>query len=1177
MLTDAEIRARFPLKSAEDSVRDKDWAAGTKQICESNECILTGHTLAQRKVRYAPSWLKMIDEPLVNATDQLVAGTGVTEIRVDYTPEKISIMNNGQGIPIVLHPDAMLDGQRVYMPQFLLGMLYQSGNHNKVAGTSDDLTGGINGIGAKITNLLSKSFIVETVYYGGSKRQFYLQQWTDGMSKTKPPKIFDLDSDCPPYVRKNSAQHTRITFEPDLAHFGYLPTDYADMFDVVQTRVALTCAYVKAYSGCRVWFNGVEMYHTIGSLFGTRHSTVLKPPATSAYRYPWTVAVNTGGSSLRLTVINGIIVRAGKHIATIEDQLVEAVRKEIIKVFEDKTMKFQPGYVKKHMSIGIIAQIPQPNWEGQRKDTFVIDDVKKLAGYKISPSFAAEIVAELKGPLLEMIFGAQIRELRTKSPPASDYKKYWPALKSHSKPAQCTLFILEGDSPAESVKRALKNTVGMDFHGVMTTGGVIINVRKHSDIIPIPSGRFINQDKMLKGNIFINAWYDITGMNPYAAYDPASPTYRKEIAALKYGKFVFFTDQDYDGIGNIDPLLINFVRLYFPRLIEQGYIYFFETPRTRVWLKGKIYEFYSDDALRDFLAANPKPNAVKYYKGIGSHTSDQMQRIIEDADKHIVRYIVDATTDKILEDFYGRDTTPRKVELSQVMTLTADDVMQVRRAANGMPITTHILFDAGQFQRDNIARKLISAIDGFNQSSRMIYNTARALGKEQIVVASFAGRVHANENYAHGQASLEGNIQGWAFTAPGGRQIPMFYPHGAFGSRACGGESAASPRYTSVELIRAWPLIFPDADLEILEYNFDEGKRREPKYFVPVIPMACLDNVQQPAHGWKINIFARCVRSVALQTRVRIERMRSGLEITPLTRGTLPLASNCEQRLINGKLYSMGNYVLQGNMLIVTELPYRVWTNKYVEYIKKHKTAVIATGPVPIRDKSSDTKIHIEIDLVPDAITRIADYATQWSDCIEEYFILKHSLTPHLNLVGTQGQVIEFDSYEAIWELWFAERLKLYKRRIERCVVRYSAFVTYYENLVRYIRDPFRMATMSVPDMEARLSTEGYVRIDRARLFRLTFDKTGELHDIIFGSTASYDYLIDLSDRKKSAAALATAEAELEAARLDLAKYSQADAPYTVWLDELAAVMESVETGIATQWKYDSMTGYSYA
>lgn len=1245
----ATIEEQFPIFSAEDSIRQKDWAAGTSKVCESLELIIpVSGTPEWRMVSYAPAWLKMFDEVLVNALDQMVKMSNeqmsdrVTRITISFVEGKFRVENNGRGIPCEMHTVA-----GCWLPELLIGRLFQSSNHVKRTGTVDEIVGGVNGIGSKIPQLLSSEFTLET--FDLTRARWYYQQWREKMTIRGEPKIFRTRAgvmnsnlpDLPAALASRAYPHTTIAFSPDYSHFGYgvggsavsgsavsgsaantLAPNWAQLTDIIHTRVALAACFVKFVSpATTIVFNGVEIHTTLETLARDLYATdkvytaVVKPKTTAEtaqYKYPWNVVIAASAAPRKakgsVSIINGIVVRSGKHIAMIQDQIMDRVKDQVMKTFNDNNINFTPAMIKKYINVMVCAQIPSPNWEGQRKDTFVIDNPKKLAGYVLRPEFIRAVCEGIQPLVIESIFGGEMRKMaesvRNKS---HNWKKYWPAVKEGTREStKCTLFVLEGDSAAVSVKNALLNTIGMDYYGVISTQGVIINARKESTIFPGVEGRYIKQSEKLKKNEFIRAWYAITGMNPYAMYDPSTSTYSREISQLNYGRIVLFTDQDYDGVGNIDPLMLNFARLMFPRLVEQGYFHVFETPKTRLFIRGKTHEFYNDEDYAAFLAANNiKSPQVQYYKGIGSHNPEQLQRMVSAANKTILRYQVDCDADAVLETYYGMDTTPRKVELSKPLAITSAEVTAIRKRLGAMPISTHIIYDAGQFQRDNIDRKLPSAIDGFNQSSRMIYHTARSeVNGKTCKVSELGGAVSKAENYAHGETSLYSNIIRKAFVAIGGRQLPMFYPHGQFGSRLGGADGAANPRYIKVELIETYPLIYPEADYSLLEFNFDDGRRYEPKYFVPIIPMAILDNLCQPAHGWKVEIYARDVFKVIESVRMFIHSDRADMPLP-----SLPLATQGHTGTIRtwaGKQYSVGRYELRARSIIILELPFTVWTDPYIEELEKLRerdSRVIGAGK--IINRSTDNAINIEIPLTADAMETLNTFAVNVFDGPEEYFCLRKSLHPNINLVGDSKQVIEFQTYERVINYWYPFRRKLYIDRTTRELELLALKIIWMENIIRYIEESAanNMPRKTRVAMIEHLSANNYMQINAAILKSPGFIKTEDLRSsvlcdseglvpsesrssenksILTKTTTGYKYLTSLSDDDKSAESYEEYKTKLAKLRgkhdslstaCEYGKFRGA----RVWLDELTALEENIRYGIKTKWEFGNHNKFTYA
>ena len=139
------------------------------------------------------------------------------KVAINLEENTISIYNNGRGIPIEIH-----EREKIYVPELIFGHLLSSSNYDD---DENKLTGGRNGYGAKLANIYSHEFIVETA--DKNTQQKYRQTWTDNMSKCGKPKITKSS--------KNE-EFTRITFKPDLKRFGMNRID-EDTASLLRKRV----------------------------------------------------------------------------------------------------------------------------------------------------------------------------------------------------------------------------------------------------------------------------------------------------------------------------------------------------------------------------------------------------------------------------------------------------------------------------------------------------------------------------------------------------------------------------------------------------------------------------------------------------------------------------------------------------------------------------------------------------------------------------------------------------------------------------------------------------------------------------------------------------------------------------------------------------------------------------
>ena len=112
--------------------------------------------MAMRKITYVPSLYKIFDEIVVNAADNKQRDSSMTELKIDIDREKnkLSVYNNGKGIPVVVHKE-----HNIYVPELIFGHLLTGSNYND---DKKKVVGGRNGYGAKLCNIFSTEFVVET-------------------------------------------------------------------------------------------------------------------------------------------------------------------------------------------------------------------------------------------------------------------------------------------------------------------------------------------------------------------------------------------------------------------------------------------------------------------------------------------------------------------------------------------------------------------------------------------------------------------------------------------------------------------------------------------------------------------------------------------------------------------------------------------------------------------------------------------------------------------------------------------------------------------------------------------------------------------------------------------------------------------------------------------------------
>ncbi|KAM0851392.1 hypothetical protein ACQ4PT_052454 [Festuca glaucescens] len=137
--------------------------------------------MVYREVEYVPGLYKIFDEILVNAADSKQRDPSMDALRVTIDVEGccISVYNNGDGVPVEIHQE-----EGIYVPELIFGHLLTSSNYD------DDerkTTGGRNGYGAKLTNIFSTEFVIETA--DGRRQKKYKQVFSGNMGNKSKPEI----------------------------------------------------------------------------------------------------------------------------------------------------------------------------------------------------------------------------------------------------------------------------------------------------------------------------------------------------------------------------------------------------------------------------------------------------------------------------------------------------------------------------------------------------------------------------------------------------------------------------------------------------------------------------------------------------------------------------------------------------------------------------------------------------------------------------------------------------------------------------------------------------------------------------------------------------------------------------------------------------------------------------
>ncbi len=304
---------------------------------------------------HTPALLKIMDEILVNATDHAkgqetaAPSARVTRIEVTFDAKtgEVSIFNDGPGIPVSLNAAATAKaGRSVYEPEVSFAYFLAGTNISKEI---SNVKGGINGLGAKLANVHSDEFIIETV----DAKHYYRQRFRDRLAVTELPTVTPVRGGG--LTAAQARPHTRVSFRPAYAELGYKLTAAKTLAradaDDLSAWLCLRAHQAAAYAGAKVAvsFNGARCLTTdagaLGNLLLTPFSeeeaaqaivlTAQAKAAEAPYKaHPWNIAVvvlppgkkaGRRAASQNMTIVNGVLTNKGSHIQYIKRLLSGAV------------------------------------------------------------------------------------------------------------------------------------------------------------------------------------------------------------------------------------------------------------------------------------------------------------------------------------------------------------------------------------------------------------------------------------------------------------------------------------------------------------------------------------------------------------------------------------------------------------------------------------------------------------------------------------------------------------------------------------------------------------------------------------------------------------------------------------------------------------------------------------
>nr|OQO22558.1 DNA topoisomerase 2 [Rachicladosporium sp. CCFEE 5018] len=961
-------------------------------------------SMENRKVTFVPGLYKIFDEILVNAADNRQRDKNMNEMRVvvDREAGLISVRNNGRGIPIEMHAK-----EGIYIPEMIFGHLLTSSNYDD---EEAKITGGRNGYGAKLTNIYSTEFTLETV--DTKSKQKYRQTWRKNMSVMGEAKIT---------AAGKSDDYTQITFKPDFAKFGMDEMD--DDFEALVKRRVYDMA--GCVSGVKVWLNENRIKISKFKQYMEMHTNAIKTEniadkgkapeqviLTDNPHERWEIGFAVSdGSFQQVSFVNSIATtHGGTHVNFVADQIIDKLE-EIVNKKNKGGVKLKKAQIKNHIFLFVNCSIVNPAFTSQTKEQLTTKASAFGSKPQVSDKFLKEIAkteavnniihfAQQKGDKLLAKSDGNRRQRMNNS-------KLTDANKAGTKDGwKCTLILTEGDS-ASLLALAGRAVVNPDLFGVFPLRGKMLNVRDAS-IDQISKNAEIQNIKKFMGLQHKKDYQDTKG--------------------LRYGHLMIMTDQDHDG-SHIKGLLINFLQVQFPSLLRlPGFLLEFITPIVKVWKgdqkkpKAK-HDFFTMPEYENWKLqpGHEKGWDHKYYKGLGTSDTTDAEIYFADLDKHLKQFhtMQDGEPELLDLAFSKKKADARKGWLAAFEPGTYLDMSGTDQITYNDFINKELIL----FSMADNQRSIPSVVDGLKPSQRkVLYTCFRRNLKKDIKVVELAGSVSGLTAYAYGETSMQQTIVGLAQTFVGSNNINCLEPSGNFGSRLQGGNDAASARYIYTRLSPFARRIFHQTDEALLTYNTDDGKTIEPEMYSPIVPMVLINGADGIGTGWSTSIPNYSPVEIIENLKLRMHGSKEDMKpMMPWFRGwTGETQVDSEARFkFTGRVTETGNCEVE-----ITELPVRYWTqtfkDKLEDIIKAEKT------PSFIKDYTeynTPSKVHFIIKIEEKRWAEVS------RGLVEAFKLSSTMSTTNLVAFDPEGRLAKYPTVLDIMEEFYAHRLKMYQKR----------------------------------------------------------------------------------------------------------------------------------------------------
>ena len=555
----------------------------------------------------------LVYEIVDNSIDEALAGYCDTIEVFINKDNSVTVRDNGRGIPVGINKKKGIPAVEV-----VFTILHAGG---KFGGGGYKVSGGLHGVGASVVNALSVWLEVDISHEG----KIYRQRYERG--KVMYPLTV---------VGETERRGTEVRFLPDPEIFEETVFDFSVLRQRLREMAFLTRNLKIVLTDLREEEPVSLTFHYEGGIkeyveYLNKQKEVLYPEVVYCEGKKGDVYVevamqhNDSYNEGVYSFVNNITTpEGGTHLAGFRSALTKTFNDYAreAKLLKDNEQNLSGEDIREGLVAIISIKIPEPQFEGQTKQKLgnseargAVDSVvsEQLTYFLEQNPNVAKLICE------KAILAQRAREAARKARDLTRRKSALDGMSlpgkladcSDKDPANCEIYIVEGDSAGGSAKTARSRAT----QAILPLRGKILNVEKS------------RLDKILVNNE-IKAMITAFGTGIHEDFD---------ISKLRYHKIIIMTDADVDG-AHIATLLLTFLYRFMPELIRQGYVYLAQPPLYKIEKNKKVWYAYNDEELNQILTeiGRDSNNKIQRYKGLGEMDASQLWETTMDPERRVL-------------------------------------------------------------------------------------------------------------------------------------------------------------------------------------------------------------------------------------------------------------------------------------------------------------------------------------------------------------------------------------------------------------------------------------------------------------------------------------------------------------------------------------------------------------